>query len=614
MRKFLPLVLLLVSVAVPAVRAAGEEPVPPPTGREERERDRVAELRAQLKGSVGSGAWETTARELLAALDRSGAASEIEIVKLTDGLLALSPDDATLRWRRGNALRRLGQDERALADLQKLIQLAPDSPYAVRARRALPALYLRVGLAREAAQADEELLAQKLVDPVAVLPRLAQTYSKLGQPTEVRATVERLRAIDRERANADRDLAWLEADAIERLGPPAEASSVMLAFAARFPDDRRRGEALVRAARARGDLGDLEPAIEIAGRAIAEPLPPAAAQGTRVARAELLERAGRSKEAGEDFRSVLATSFDPGMIDRVLSRYVDIELERRGTEGAVIALAAVVAEGRPAVAGPARQRMAVLLDGLAASREVPAERAAFVVQLVEKADPELEIPPALRLAAAQLWEGVGDCARASNAYLSLVLEDPPVNREAGRGLARCRPQAQPPGLPADSEERLAALRREQRWDVARELVKTVEDGKGPPDGGAGTQQLRALAARAAFAANDAAGVREALEPLPRVDGETALLRGDFYATQGDWTRACRDYDAARAAIALAYQADWLEVRLAECEARRGDAKAARVRLAAVIEGKPAEPVASAAALLLPRLSALAGAALRGSAR
>jgi tetratricopeptide (TPR) repeat protein len=422
-RTLLPLALLLVSVPVPAVRATGEASVPP---------------------SIDA-AWEASARARLAALDRSGAASEVEIVALTDGLLALSPGDTTLLWRRGDALRRLGQDERALADLQKLIRLAPGSPYAVRARRALPVLFLRAGLDREAAQADEELLARKQVDPAAVLPRLTRTYSKLGQAGKVRATIERLRAIDPERISADRDLAWLEADAIERLGPPAEAASAMLAFAERFPDDRRRGEALVRAARARGDLGDLTPAIEIAGRAIAEPLPPAAAQRTRVARAELLERAGRSREAGEDFRAVLATSDDPVMIERVLSRYTDIEMERRGTEGAVVALAGLVAEGRPAVAGPARQRMAGLLEGLAASRAVAPERAAFLVALAERAGPGIEIPPELRLAAAQLWEGVGDCARASRAYRLLVHEGPAVDREAEQGLERCRPLAPPAG-------------------------------------------------------------------------------------------------------------------------------------------------------------------------
>jgi len=415
-RILLPLVLLLVSIAVPAAQPGGEP----------------------------------TAREQLAALDRRGGASEAEIVRLADRLLALSPDDTTLLWRRGDALRRLGQDERALGDLQTLVRLAPASPYAVRARRALPALFLRVGLDREAAQADEDLLAQKLVDPAAVLPRLAQTYSKLGQPGQVRATIERLRAIDSERVDADCDLAWLEADAIERLGPPSKAASTMLAFAARFPNDRRRGEALVRAARARAQLGDLAPAIEIAGRAVAEPLPPAAAEGTRMARAELLERAGRSREAADDLRAVLATSDDPVTIERSLSRYADIEMERRGTEGAIVALAGLVADGRPAVAGPAKRRIADLLQGLAASRRVPPERAAFLVELAERADPRLEIPPALRLAAAQMWEEVGDCGRASLVYRSLVLEGPPVDREAGRGLERCRPPAQPPA-PAEAE-------------------------------------------------------------------------------------------------------------------------------------------------------------------
>jgi len=366
-RILLPLALLLVSASLPAARAAGE----------------------------------ATARERLAVLDRGGGASEVEIVRLASEWLARSPDDTTLLWRRGDALRRLGQDERALADLQRLIQLAPASPYAVRARRALPALFLRVGLDREAAQADEELLAQKLADPVAVLPRLAQTYSRLGQAGEVRATIERLRAIDRERATGDCDLAWLEADAIARLGPRSDAAAAMLAFATRFPNDRRRAEAL--------------------------------------------ERAGRSPEAGDDVRTVLATSSDPGTIERALSRYVEIEQEQRGTEGAIVALAGLASEVRPAVAGPAKRRMTELLEGLAASRKVAPERAAFLVELAGRAGPGIEVPPALRLAAAQLWEGVGDCGRASRVYRSLVSEGPPVELEAERGLERCRPRAQPSG-------------------------------------------------------------------------------------------------------------------------------------------------------------------------
>ena len=104
-----------------------------------------------------------------------------------------------------------------------------------------------------------------------------------------------------------------------------------------------------------------------------------------------------------------------------------------------------MSEGRPAVAGPAKQRMTGLLEGLAASSKVPPERAAFLVELAGRAGPGIEVPPALRLAAAQLWEGVGDCERASRAYRTLVIEGPPVELEAARGLERCRPRTQPPG-------------------------------------------------------------------------------------------------------------------------------------------------------------------------
>lgn len=407
MRRILPLGLLVVSLALPVARAVGE---PGP-------------------------------RERLAALDRSGGASVEQIARLADEALALAPDDATLLWRRGDALRRLGQDERALADLQRVIALAPGSPYAVRARRALPPLLARVGLDREAAEADEALVAERLVDPVAVLPRLAATYARLGRSRETLATIARLRALDRARADGDGELAWLEADAFERRAAPREAERVMLAFAVRFPDDPRRGEALVRAARARAARGELAAAIELADRAVAEPLPSASAQTVRIARAELLERAGRSDEAAADLRVVLETAADPVTIERVLSRYVDVEMERRGSEGAVAALAALIAGGRPALAEPARLRMGELLDGLAASGPTAPERAAFLVELAVQTDPALAIPPALQLAAAQLWEGVGDCERAARAYRILALGGPPVDREAGRGLERCASEA-----------------------------------------------------------------------------------------------------------------------------------------------------------------------------
>lgn len=413
MRKFLPLGLLLVSAAAAAVLGA-------------------------------RAAGEPSARQRLAALDRSGAAPANEVARLAREALASAPGDATLLWRRGDARRRLGQDDLALADLQQLIRTAPGSPYAVRAQRALPVLLARVGLDGEAAEADEALIAGRLADPVAVLPRLAATYARLGRSQELLETIGRLRALDRARADGDPEVAWLEADALERRGPPREAAAVMLAFAARFPGDRRRGEALVRAARARAETGELAQAIELAGRAVAEPLPPASAAWARVARAELLERAGRSREAAADLRAVLETGADEATIERVLSRYVDIEMERRGTEGALTALAALVAGERPAVAGPARRRMEALLEGLAASRPTPPERAAFLVALAGRADPALAIPPALRLAAAQLWEGVGDCARAARTYRELASAGPPVEGEAERGLERCRAGASTP--------------------------------------------------------------------------------------------------------------------------------------------------------------------------
>ncbi|MCU0232172.1 MAG: hypothetical protein MUC67_12510, partial [Acidobacteria bacterium] len=229
-----------------------------------------------------------------------------------------------------------------------------------------------------------------------------------------------------------------------RRDPPRRAAAVMLDFAARFPDDPRRGEALVRAARARGELGELAPAIEIADRAVDAPLPRTAHEIARVARAELLERGGRPREAAADLRAVLETASDAETIERVLARYTDLEMEQRGSEGALAALAALVACGRPALADPARERMAGLLEGLAAAGPTPPERAAFLVELAAQADPAMAVPPALRIAAARLWEEVGDCARAARVYGALAPESPPVGAAAAEGLARCRPEASKP--------------------------------------------------------------------------------------------------------------------------------------------------------------------------
>jgi len=432
--------------------------------------------------------------------------SDVEIVRDATDALRASPGDPIPLWQRAEAFRRLGQSERALADCEAVIERHPGSPYAVRAKRALPILLARLGRAREAVEADERLLEERLVDPVVTLPRLAIGYARIGEPKAALEAAARLRAIDPARADANPDVRWIEADAIDRLKRRSEAAPVMLAFAQAFPDDRRRGEAMVRAARAEADLGRVERALEIARQALDGPLPPAAAEGARVARAELFERLGRTREATGDLLAAIETSRDPALIEIAVGRYADLEQERHGTEAAIVRLAELAASRRPAVADAARRRLPALLDGLAARRTIEPERAAFVVRLVERTDPAIEPPAALRIAAARLWESVG----------------------------------------------------------------TPAPGEGRPD-----------------------------------PASLALARGDELALAGDWGSACRAFDAARGAPLVPLQAAWLELRLSECELRRGETGAARRRLAGLLAAEPEEPVATAARRLAARAPGLA---------
>lgn len=398
---------------------------------------------------------------------RRSAPSDAAVVREATERLRAAPEDSIALWRRAEALRRLGRADLALADCEAMIARHPDSAYAVRAKRALPLLLARLGLDREAAEADEALLEERLVDPVVTLPRLAVTYARLGESKAVLEVVARLREIDPLRAEVDREVAWVEADAIDRLRPRRAGASAMLEFARHFPDDRRRGEAIVRAARAEADLGHTERALELARQALDGALPPAAVEGVRVARAELLERLGRTHAANEDLVAALETSRDAALIEIAVGRHADLTQQSRGTEAALVRLAELAASRRPEVADAARRRLPALLDGLAARRAIEPERAAFAVELVRRVDPEIEPPAALRLAAARLWESVGDIERAAR-----------LTGTTAAGLPPASPAAQDPDPAQLALRRGDARALDGEWETACRDFEVARAGAG----------------------------------------------------------------------------------------------------------------------------------------
>ncbi|UCF67688.1 MAG: tetratricopeptide repeat protein, partial [Acidobacteriota bacterium] len=215
-------------------------------------------LRAALDRAETRPEWEATARTLLDALDRSGSGQGAEAAWLVQHLMETHPDDPRLAWRWADQQRHQGDPKGALSDLQHLIETHPEHSIAVRARRALPALFLAVGQPAESARADEALIADGLADPIPVLQRLARTYAQLGEPGQAREALDRLRALAPERVTYDPTLMWIAAETAERLDPPETAAAAMLRFANLVPDDRRRSSALLHAAKAFREVGNRE--------------------------------------------------------------------------------------------------------------------------------------------------------------------------------------------------------------------------------------------------------------------------------------------------------------------------------------------------------------------
>ncbi len=555
---------------------------------------RIRELRERLERAENRGAWDAAAFELLVELDRQGQANSSEAIWLVDHLLEGHPDNPLLLWRRAMARRRKGDARGAVIDLERLVRVAPDSPWAVRALRALPALYLQLGERMKAARADERLLRERLADPVAVLGRLARTYALMGKVRKVRETLARLEALEPGRIARNPDLLWLWADAEDRLASPREAARAMLRFANVYPEDPRRPEALLRAARALEKLGKKKTALALAREVVETADDPAKIAAARLFTAQVLEKERKEEEAWIAYRDVLESATDPLLVAKAIRRLVDIKVEKEGHRAALLMLAGIIESGDRLSRTFARSHFDRLVRLNAKRFEGDDLEAAFVLRLAERLGQVDEITPGIRLAAGRLRERVGAYDKAAAIYR--VLENhwyDPVARQAKLGIARCTPDRLPDGIAPDEPGRLAALAREQHWKVIREVLRGARlDGKNAAG-------KRTLLARAAWAEGDVPAARAALEPLGKVTGEAALLRGDARALAGAWKEACRDFRAAaRTLPRKAPGADWAQVRVAACELREGKRKRAEQRLRAILAGDPPEPVRFAVERLL----------------
>ncbi len=555
---------------------------------------RIRELRARLERAENRGAWDAAAFELLVELDRQGQANSSEATWLVDHLLEGHPDNPMLLWRRAMARRRKGDARGAVIDLERLVRVAPESPWAVRALRALPALYLQLGERVKAARADERLLRERLADPVAVLGRLARTYALLGRVRKVQETLARLEALEPGRIVRNPDLLWLWADAKARLGSPREAARAMLRFANVYPRDPRRPEALLRAARALEKIGRSRTALALAQEVVETADDPVKIAAARLFTAQVLEKQRDEDDAWIAYRDVLESATDPLLVAKAIRRLVDLKVEKEGRRAALLMLAGIIESGDRLSRTFARSHFDRIVRLMAPDLEKDELAAAFVLRLAERLGQVDEITPGIRLAAGRLRERVGEYDRAAAIYR--VLEKHwygPIARQARLGLARCAPDEVPEGIAPDDPARLAALAREEHWKVIREVLR------GSRLGGRDAAAKRTLLARAAWAEGDVPAARAALEPLGEVTGEAALLRGDARAIAGAWEEACRDFRAAARTLPRnAPGADWAQVRVAACELREGSRERAEQRLRAILAGDPPEPVRFAVENLL----------------
>lgn len=606
MRKILPIFAAVVFFGLlPGPPAASEHPPAAPAGKPAAEaavepagQEPPRDYGRQFAEAQSAAAKLKIGRAWLGDLDREGQGQSAEALKLITALLELDPRDPQWLWRQAEGARLEGKDETALALYRRLIEADPGHPLAVRALRAVGGVAFKTGQFAQSAEADEKLLAGRLADPLPVLTRLAASYARLGRMDEVKKVLERARHTAPEETRSDPHLNWLTAELTEKEGNRAAAAKAMLDFANLFPRDKRAVEALLRAARARGDDGLLQSALAISGQAVEK----AGDSGLRAAgmmiRGELLDKLENREEALLAYKEALGGAQDPVQVGAALRRVVDITIQTEGTAAALEVLAQQARRPNPVVAAVARSHFLALIKIEGERPGVAPADAAVMVELARRIGID-QPPPLLQLGAARLQEQVGDYALAAGAYGKLAAFPGEWGKEARLGLARSRPETAPPGLEADHPERLGALKREEKWAAIEEIL--------PAENLAGkeAETKRILAARAAFQRNDPGRVLELLGRADLHQGEGILLRADARTVTGEWKAACADYRQADGLIAGGPEREWLEVRLAECEARGGKASAARKRLRDLLAGSPADPAALAAEQLQLRLGALA---------
>ncbi|RMG43586.1 MAG: hypothetical protein D6718_11935 [Acidobacteria bacterium] len=553
-------------------------------------------LRQELERQKTREDWDRTARRLLASLDASGQGGTAEAAWLVAKLLETHPDDPLLLWRRGEIRRRGGDVEGAIADFEQLARRHPGHPAGIRARRALPALYLRAGLTAKAARADESLLEDGLADPIPVLSRLARTYARLGRPAEVKRTLARLAALAPGRASYDPGLAWLAAEASAALDDPLVAAAGMLRFANLFPADPHRYEALMRAAEAFARHGRHALAATLAEEVAESSADAELAARAWLLRGEAFERAGDLEKARDAYRRGLDGATNPRLAATALRHLIDLTIREHGSETALLMLASDLRRGDRFRRKLAEAHFPRLLEAMASKLSRDPAKAYFFERLLEELDLTEQTPPAIALGAAELLESIGEEEAAGRLYSRLAAGGGPAAGRARAGLARCAPPKAPGVGPAEA---IAALARKGRWDEV--LVRSAELGPQPP------ARAAALAARAAMRAGRLAEARPLLEAAvePPEGAPPALLveRADLLALGGRWDEACALYRkaAGRPEHLLPAERSWLDLRGAACAFREGRAGEAARRVRTLLARSPGEPIRFAAENLLERI-------------
>jgi tetratricopeptide (TPR) repeat protein len=544
----------------------------------------LEELRERLAQTETPEQWERTARDLLAELDQRGLSDSPEAHWLVEQLIGVAPEDPVLLWRRAETERRNGRTEAAIADLEYLTEMAPEHPLAVRARRALPALYLRVQEPAASARADEQLLAQQLADPVAVSIRLARTYAALDRPEEIRRTLDRLAKLAPDKLESDPELMWRDARAAEELGHREVAADKLLRFANLHARDPRRTEALVRASRLYAALGRRKLAIGLLEEVIASEPELNLAMDARLRLARLFQESGRGNEASRQLRLILDEALDPETVAAALRLLLDATEAAEGLEAAVAQAASLVAGGDRFHDEMARNHLDRLMRELEPQILEDPPRLLYYYDLLRSVEQERALSAQARLIVGRLLERAGLRKEAETLYRALLEHFGPERQRAHDGLVRTAPAETTAEGPEQLRARLVALARDEQWPAVREVV---EAGRLAEDA---SPEVIAIAARAFFASGSPAAVRELLDRVEVPAGELAALRGDARALTGDWEGACGDYRRAAEPDPGIPLTAWVQWRLALCDVRADRQETARERLTALESGSPGPPV------------------------